>query len=201
MARKRRPNRSTKLLSRVKRSVARENHGSKIKGPSDPPMIVQAPWWPLTLVIASNGSTKFTPAEIYKIIVMQIPDFKSPAANVEMRFCSVRVWRKDGPIQLKINNLVNGQMVQQLGDMPAPMTYAHCGWKYGKSQQLISYNLAEVGFELFDIDLRQAETKNPCIVYLYCMIKLTASTGAALDILRGFNTMTVTDNGPSYEMV
>jgi len=201
MARRRRTNRSTNLLSRIKRSVARENHGTKIKGPSDPPMIVQAPWWPLTLVTASNGSTKFTPAIIYKAITNQIPDFKSPAANVEMRFMSVRAWRKDGPIQLKINNLINGQMIEQYGDMPAPMTYAHVGWRYGKSQQLISLNCGNEMFEMFQIDIRQKDKENPCIVYLHCMIKLTASTAVAYDILSGFNTMTINDDDHSYEMV
>lgn len=202
MVRKRNNNRSSKLLSRIKRSVTRDNHGSEIRGPSDPPMIVQAPWWPLTVVTAATANTSFSPSKVYTAIVNQIPDFKSPAATTELRLISVRAWRKDGPIQMKINNLVNGQMVQQLADMPAPMTFAHVGWKYGKTQQIISHNMGDTSVELFDVNLRQAETKNPCIVYLHCLVKLSADTTAlVMDVLERFNTSVDLNKDLSYEMV
>lgn len=202
MTRRRRNSRSTKLLSRIKRSVARDNHGSEIKGPSDPPMIVQAPWWPLTVITATTANTIVTPLVVYNAIVAQIPDFKPPAANVELRLVSVRAWRKDGPIQLKVNNMVNGQMIQQLADLPAPMTYAHVGWKYGKTQQQVSHNMADTTLQLFDVNLRQAETKNACILYMHCMVKLTANTAAfTLDVIERFNRELVFDKDPSYEMV
>lgn len=202
MARKRRNTRSTKLLSRIKRSVARENHGTEIRGPRDPPMIVQAPWWPVTVVTASKGDTIVTPSVIYKALTTQIPDFKTPAASVELRLATVQAWRKDGPIQMTINNLVNGKMVQQLADMPAPLTYAHVGWKYGKTQQIISHDMSDTVMQLFSVNLRQAETTSACILYLHCMVKLTASTAAtAYDVLHEFDSKLDLGKDTSYEMV
>jgi len=145
--------------------------GYRIYGSSDPPMISQVPWWPITLVFKANGEQGFTPFNLYKRLRQTIPSFKTPDELVVLKFHSVRAWRSTQPILLKIHSLISDKMIQQLYDVPTQKNFAHVGWKYSEEEREISFKGSDNTRWIFYI-YGDAKQPYPLTLYVKCSIKL-----------------------------
>lgn len=144
--------------------------GCRINGSPDPPAIEQAPWWPITLVFKTARPGGHSPSDLYHRLIETIPSFKTPDHLVVFKLHSLRVWRQQEPILLKVNSLFSRRMYQMLRDIPTVRNYAHVGWSYSSAEREISFVGSDHQwlFQTFcDVD-----TPYPLLLYVKCSIKL-----------------------------